>query len=34
MLPADEGLEAEDLAVNRGLRLVVQEELVVVDRRT
>ena len=32
MLPADERLEAEDLAVDLRLRLVVQQQLVVLDR--
>ena len=33
MLPAGERLESEDLAVDLGLRLIVQDELVVRDRR-
>ena len=33
-LPAEQRLEAEDLAVDLGLRLIVQEELAVGDGRT
>ena len=33
MLPADEGFEAEDISVDRGLRLIVQAQLVVGDGR-
>src|SRR5215211_2947462 len=34
MMPAQERLEADDLAADQGLRLVVQRELAVLDRRS